>query len=487
MNRLLLNIAILLSLINLPSCGYDDESDVAYPESYLDQSDYTTGNERYNEITENPFITTEEEATSTFSIDTDGASYANTRRFILRNKALAPVDAVRIEELVNYFPFDYESGTSLLSVNSEVSGCPWNTDHHLLRIGVKGKPMEVVPGSNYVFLVDVSGSMSSEDKLDLLKNGLIKFVENMKSDDKLSVVTYAGNATVLLRGGTVDEKEELKKAISRLESGGSTAGAQGILTAYEIAQEQFIKGGNNRIILGTDGDFNVGVSSQDALIALIQEKREEGVYLTVLGLGTGNLNEGMMEQLANNGNGNFEYLDSPAELEKVFVHESAKFFTLAKDVKIQVSFERTKVESYRLIGYENRALTKEEFEEESADAGELGAGQTITAIYQIQLKEGIQTSEKLATVDFKYKSRDSENNLTGQGDVLFTNNTFSASSENMRFAAAVVGFGLLLRNSKYKGQLTWGQVEEWTDNAKQYDPHGWRQAHLELVKLAKNM
>ncbi len=485
MNRLLLSLVFLSLGTFLQRCASED-SEMPYSEAYFDQSDYT-GGERYNEITENPFVSTDVEAVSTFSIDTDGASYANTRRFITQAQAIPPVDAVRIEELINYFPFDYEASEALITINTEVSECPWNTAHHLVRIGLKGKPMETIPGSNYVFLIDVSGSMAVEDKLELLKNGLLKFVDQMKNDDKLSIVTYAGNANVIARGGTIDEKETLKTSIRRLEGGGGTAGAKGIITAYEIAKDEFIDGGNNRIILGTDGDFNVGVSSQEELISMIKEKREEGVYLTVLGLGMGNLNEGMMEQLANNGNGNFEYLDSSAELEKVFVHESAKFFTIAKDVKMQVSFDKTKVASYRLVGYENRALTNEEFEDEKTDAGELGAGQTVTAVYQVVLKDGVKTGDKLASLDYKYKSANSTNTFDGEAAILFTNTAFLSSSENMRFAASVVGFGLLLRNSEHKGELTWDQVQNWTDNARVYDPHGWREAHANLIKQAKGM
>jgi Ca-activated chloride channel family protein len=352
-----------------------------------------------------------------------------------------------------------------------------------MRIGMKGKtiPEDLLPHSNYVFLIDVSGSMNSPDKLGILKSGFKLMTDNLADQDKIAIVTYAGQAGVLLQSTYGDNKQTIKEAIDQLGAGGSTAGAEGIKTAYKIAEENFIPNGNNRVILGTDGDFNVGPSSTDALVELIEEKRESGIYLTVLGVGGGNLNDHMMEQIANNGNGNYEYIDNARQIKKVFVYEKSKFYTVAKDAKIQITFNPERVDSYRLIGYENRALEDEEFEDDSTDAGEIGASQTITGIYEIVLKDH-HTEGKYAHFDFRYKKPDENQSRLISSDISDTPGKIENSPENMRFAAAVTGFGLLMKQSEYKGSVSKQMVLNLAKNSTNFDPHGYRDEFVSLVE-----
>lgn len=448
--------------------------------------------EKYNEIVENPFVRVTDEPISTFSIDADGASYANARRFLEKNAMLPPADAVRTEEFLNYFPFDYPQPTANapISLNGEVSDCPWEPGHKLVRIGIQGKdlPREQQPPSNFVLLIDVSGSMKSDDKLELLKEAFNLFVEEMRDDDRLAIVTYAGSDKVVLQSTPGSDKSKILRGIKKLSSGGGTNGAQGIITAYEIADQNFIQGGNNRIILGSDGDFNIGISSQEELIDLIEEKRETGVFLTVLGVGTGNLNEGMMEQLANNGNGNFEYLDSEAQARKAMVDEFSKFFTVAKDVKVQVEFNPQVVEQYRLIGYENRLLENDEFEDDSKDAGEIGANQSITALYELIPVPNVNYKDyNTFTVDFRYKEPDADVSQALQLEVTDFETPFDQASENQRFAATAAGFALILRESDFKGTLTYDGILGWLDNASSFDPFGYRQDLKGLIQTAKSL
>ncbi len=474
---------LLISSIVL-SCGYLGEDDYSQDEiSYDGTYEEAVAGEQYNSFEENPFVSTSQSPTSTFSIDADGASYANSRRFINKFNQLPPPDAVRIEELINYFPFDYPEGASPVTINGEVTPCPWTEGHFLVRLGMKGKSLPTNPPSNFVLLIDVSGSMQYENKLSLLKAGFTSFVDQMTSEDRISIITYAGASKILLSGASGDNKNEILEAIDRLSAGGGTAGAAGIVSAYDLAIENFIDGGNNRVILGTDGDFNVGISSQTELISLIKSKRDEGIYLTVLGVGDGNLNEGMMEQLANNGNGNFEYLDSGDELMKVFRYDFQKFFTIAKDVKVQITFNEANVDQYRLIGYENRLLENHEFENDSTDAGELGASQTVTAVYQIIPKEGINFRRSpVFRFDVRYKDPASNEGFEEWINTYYDGQSFSQSSESMRFCSSVIGFGLLIRNSPYKGTLTWDDVLNWTENAMTFDPNNLRGRHLDLVQ-----
>ena len=340
-----------------------------------------------------------------------------------------------------------------------------------MRLGMKTIPFSELPNSNYVFLIDVSGSMNSPDKLGILKTGFKQLVDELNSKDRVAIVVYAGQVGVLLPSTSASERKKIKAAIDKLGAGGSTAGAAGITTAYEIAQENFIKNGNNRVILGTDGDFNVGISSTDELVKLIEEKRESGIYLTVLGVGGGNLNDHMMEQIANKGNGNYEYIDNAAEIQKVFVHEKSKFYTVAKDSKIQITFNPTMVDSYRLIGYENRKLEDKDFDDDKKDAGEIGAGQTITALYELVLKK-TDAMAQYANFDFRYKLPNSDVSRPLSINITKTPVAFSSASESTRFAVGVAGFGLLMRESEYKGSLDLKMVQDIAGSAVTFDPTG---------------
>ena len=481
---------ITLFIIIISGCG--DSSDMASNPSYCRNSNYHYENikegqvevEKYEDYGENIFLSTNDNTISTFSVDADGASYANMRRFqyIGQNP---PKESVRIEEYINYFTYDYDNPENgdMISLNSEISTCPWNDKNHLIRVGIKGIELEEnsLPSSNYVFLVDVSGSMSSPEKIGVLKKGFKLMTDNLNDNDKVSIVTYAGNTAVLLESAYGDDKQKIYNAIDQLGSGGSTAGAAGISTAYNIALNNFISGGNNRIILCTDGDFNVGPSSTEELVSLIEKKRELGVYLTVVGVGTGNLNDQMMEQLANKGNGNYEYIDNYNQLEKVFVKEKSKFYTVATDCKIQVIFNQNKVESYRLIGYENRSLNTEDFIDDKKDAGEIGSNQTITAVYEVVLKNN-DLKEEYASLKVRYKRpnvKTSELLLTSiDSDPV----NIQKSSENMKFISSVVGFGLLMKDSEHKGSVSKEMLVALAVNSTSSDPNGYKREFISLLK-----
>ncbi len=466
---------------NLSNSGIDDFS--IAEDGGFEQPSF----ERYTEFGENNFISVIEQPVSTFSVDADGASYANTRRFLNLGQN-PPIAAVRVEEYLNYFTFDYTepTGDENIALSSELSTCPWDDAHHLLRIGIKGKtfPESELPDANYVFLIDVSGSMSAPEKLELLKTGFKKMVDEMRPTDRLAIVTYAGTAGLLLESTFGDEKQKIKDAIDQLGAGGSTAGAEGIITAYGIAEENFIVNGNNRIILGTDGDFNVGPSSTEALVELIEEKRESGVYLTVLGVGTGNLNEASMEQFANKGNGNYEYIDNIEQLNKVFINEKGKFFAVATDSKIQITFDSDQVNAYRLIGYENRALNEDDFDDDTVDAGEIGSGQTITALYELVMQDNFNQSA-IANFDFRYKKPNNEASQELNLSISPSTNTISEASENQRFAAAVAGFGLLMKDSEFKGNTTKSMILDLLENAASFDNHGYKLEFKSLVELSE--
>jgi len=468
-----------LLIASLIGCStIDDGFEMGSIESLPD-----TYNEKYKDYEENPFIKVTDQPISTFSVDADGGSYANMRRFLYLGQT-PPKASVRIEEYINYFTFDYKEPVSgeNVSLESEISNCPWNTEHYLIRLGMKGLtvPINELPNSNYVFLIDVSGSMNSPDKLGILKTGFKTLVDNLRDQDRIAIVTYAGEAGVLLESTYGDEKDKIKSAIDKLGAGGSTAGAAGITTAYEIAQKNFISNGNNRVILGTDGDFNVGPSSTDDLIKLIEEKRESGIYLTVLGVGEGNLNDHMMEQVANKGNGNYEYVDNAKQIQKVFTHEISKFYTIAKDSKIQITFNQNMIESYRLIGYENRKLNNEDFENDSTDAGEIGSSQTITALYEVVLLD-VLNKEKYAQFDFRYKKPSETQSRLITHEINMIPKEIISSSENMRFVTSVAGLGLLMKQSEYKGTLTKQMVLDLGKDAINFDPNGYRKEFIELV------
>lgn len=448
------------------------------------------GDENYDDFTENPFIATADEAISTFSIDADGASYANTRRF-LTSGVLPPQGSIRIEEYLNYFQLDYPIDSAHpISLNGEVSWCPWTDGNKLVRIGMKGQdiPAEYSESNNYVFLIDVSGSMNSPNKLGILVEGFSALVGTLAPSDRVAIVTYAGADQVVLESTPASDYTTIIDALESLGAGGGTAGADGIITAYQIAELNFIPNGNNRIILGTDGDFNIGVSNTDELIDLIEEKREGGVFLTAVGVGTGNLNESMMELLTNHGNGTFEYVDNAEQVMKVFVYERSKFFAVVKDVKVQVEWNTELVESYRLIGYENRLLATEDFEDDTVDAGEIGALQNITALYEIVPKNvDLLTPGNTFTIDFRYKMPDGDTSIPISLEVNDDGTYFSSSSDYMKFCAGVAAFGGLLRESQYSGTATYDDVLYWLDDAMLSDPYGFKSELSELVETAKSL
>lgn len=469
------------------------------------------GTEDYDLIVENEFLEAMANPVSTFSVDVDRASYANARRFI-NSGSLPPPDAVRIEEMINYFNYDYPqpTGDDPFSFTSEVSECPWNKTHKLVHIGLQGKRIEFSQEapSNLVFLVDVSGSMGAANKLPLLKSSFDLLLNNLKPDDMVSIVVYAGAAGVVLQPTKASEKKTITKALKKLKASGSTAGGEGIIKAYQLAKENLMEGGNNRVILATDGDFNIGPSSDADMIRLIEEKRKEGIFLTVLGFGMGNYKDSKMEKISNAGNGNYAYIDNLMEAKKVLVDEiGSTLVTIAKDVKIQVEFNPTLVKSYRLIGYENRMLKKEDFEDDTKDAGEIGAGHTVTALYEIvsataedvkegidqykyqtvQLKEEAFNSKEMATIRFRYKQPDGEVSKEIVNTIEDKNTTLDKSSNNFRFSASVAEFGLLLRNSEYKGEACYEQVLEMAKASSGEDKFGYRRDFVSLVDLAKNI
>jgi Ca-activated chloride channel family protein len=489
--------------------GYSDPTLARSAKAHADETARQLNTDEYERLYENDFLSAKDNPLSTFSIDVDKASYSIVRRF-LHNSQMPYQDAVRIEELVNYFTYDYPKPTDThpFSIYTELADCPWNSAHKLLHIGLQGKtvPMQNLPPSNLVFLIDVSGSMEGPDRLDLVKASFALLTKQLRAIDRVAIVVYAGNAGLVLPSTSGAEKKKILDALERLEAGGSTAGGQGIELAYKVAKENFVKGGNNRVILATDGDFNVGVSSTSELIRMVEEKRNEGIFLTVLGFGMGNYKDERMEQLADKGNGNYAYIDNLMEGKKVFVSEfGGTLFTIAKDVKIQVEFNPAKVKSYRLIGYENRMLKKEDFNDDKKDAGEIGSGHSVTAIYEVELGDGrhgdgktdklkYQTSEvassaaqsnELCTIKLRYKAPDGEVSKLIERTVPAQPVALEQASPTFRFAAAVAEFGLLLRNSEHKGQASYQQVLELATEAKGNDEEGYRAEFIGLVKQAK--
>lgn len=471
-------------------------------------NDYNT--EEYKYFEENGYKSVKDAPLSTLSIDVDKASYSNVRRYI-NEGSLPPVDAVRIEEMINYFDYHSPAPTdNVINITSEMTECPWNESHNLVMINMKGKEIDMgeAPKNNLVFLIDVSGSMDSPDKLDLLKSGLNLLVDQLRNEDKLSIVVYAGAAGVVLESTSGEQKSLIKRKIYDLSAGGSTAGGEGIKLAYKIANENFIENGNNRVILATDGDFNVGISSEGDLVRMIEKKRESNIFLSVLGFGRGNLKDNKMEILADKGNGSYYYIDDILEAKKVLVKElGSTLYTIAKDVKVQAEFNPNNVKSYRLIGYENRLLNDEDFNDDKKDAGELGAGHTVTILYEIipanskenENKKDIddlkyQTApqpidngfvDEVMTIKFRYK-----NPKEHKSNLLYTIvenyvTSFIHASENLRFAASVAAFGMLLRDSKYKKNATYENVIIWAKAAKGEDVEGYRSEFIRLVEKAE--
>jgi len=471
--------------------------------------------EGYSSILENGFKDVFHNPLSTFSIDVDKASYSNVRRFLNMGQ-LPPVDAVRIEEMINYFNYDYPEpeGKHPFSVYTEISECPWNSSHQLLHVGLKGKSIDKseLPASNLVFLIDVSGSMGSPNKLPLLKQAFRMLVNELRPEDRVAIVVYAGAAGVVLESTDGSEKQEIIAALDNLQSGGSTAGGAGLELAYKLAQDNFVEDGNNRIILATDGDFNVGSSSNAEMERMIEKKRENGVFMTVLGFGMGNYKDDKMEIIADKGNGNYAYIDNIQEARKVFITEfGGTLFTIAKDVKFQMEFNPARVKGYRLVGYENRLLNDEDFNDDKKDAGEMGSGHTVTALYELipagsdeslksidplkyQAERGegkkvekvkVDRSAELMTVKLRYKQPEGNTStkveISVKGRLLDLDNT----SKNFRFSAAIAEFGLILRNSKYKEDASLEQVISMAKDARGEDEEGYRSEFIKMVKSAR--
>lgn len=469
---------------------------------------FNPSTEDYARINENGFRNVKASPLSTFSIDVDKASYSNIKRF-LNNGQKPPADAVRIEEMINYFEYDYPQPADQhpFSITTEYSDCPWQTNHKLLHIGLQGRkvPTDNLPPSNLVFLIDVSGSMESPNKLPLLKSAFKLLVNNLRSTDRVAIVVYAGAAGLVLPSTKGDKKASILEALENLSAGGSTAGAEGIQKAYEVVKENFIEGGNNRVILATDGDFNVGVSNNNELEELIIKKRESGIFLTCLGFGMGNYKDSKLELLADKGNGNYAYINDIQEANKVLVSEfGGTLFTIAKDVKIQVEFNPAKVSAYRLVGYENRMLNTEDFKDDKKDAGELGSGHTVTAIYEIipvgvesqfikdvdglkyQMSFSSAKTNEIANVKFRYKKPDGERSTEMVHPVSDKPKVLGNASDNFRFSVSVAMLGMLLRESEFKGSSSYNEVIELADNARGKDKDGYRAEYIRLVKAAKN-
>lgn len=471
--------------------------------------------EQYDAIVENAFRRTlGTDALSTFSIDVDTASYANMRRFLTQGQRVPP-NAVRIEELVNYFDYDYPQpqGDTPFSVNMELATCPWNDRNRLLRIGLQGKEIhrDERPAANLVFLIDVSGSMNSPDKLPLLKSGFQLMVNALSENDRVSIVTYANDSKVVLQPTSGDQKRVINEAIENLTSGGSTNGSEGIETAYQLAQQNFLREGTNKVILASDGDLNVGITSDDELVKLIANKASEGVFLSVLGFGTGNLKDSKMEKIADNGNGNYSYIDGVREAHKVLVEGmSGSLVTIAKDVKLQLEFNPAEVKAYRLIGYENRVMPSEDFANDAKDAGDIGAGHSVTALYElipndaqsdsVAIPKGLKyqvpnekpastiklseqaNSGELLTLALRYKQPDANESREIEFTLPSECESFSAASSEFKFAASVAAFGMILRGSEYRGAATPQWVQQVASESIGNDPAGYRAEFIDLVR-----
>lgn len=487
------------------------DSDGELESRFFDSADSTTdlNTEAYDAITENAFQRTIDQPLSTFSVDVDTASYANVRRFLNMGQ-LPPAGAVRIEELVNYFTYDDAPPTNAepFAVHAETAGCPWNPAHRLVRFGLKGKVIENQkrPRSNLVFLLDVSGSMNEPNKLPLVKESLRLLTQQLGENNRVAIVVYAGASGLALPSISGSEQSAIGEALDRLAAGGSTNGGEGIALAYRVAEEHKIPGGVNRVILCTDGDFNVGVTNRSDLVQLVEQHAKAGVFLSVLGYGMGNLKDSTMEQLADKGNGNYAYIDTINEAKKVLVEQmSGTLVTIAKDVKIQIEFNPRMVAGYRLLGYENRMLAAQDFKDDTKDAGEIGAGHTVTALYELiptgsdaggviavdplryqqaaALTDAASSNEML-TLKLRYKHPDGQTSDEIRFTLKDTGLEFSRASANLRFAASVAAFGMLLRNSQHKGEATLPAVSEWAATAVGDDPNGYRQEFLELIHKA---
>jgi Ca-activated chloride channel family protein len=517
-----------IALEEMVITGYGKKQDMAsksYPMAAASYAGYDSrrsyqrynnnfNTEGYTGVNENGFRIVKNNPLSTFSIDVDNASYSNIRRFI-NSGVLPPPEAVRVEEMINYFKYDYPEprGEHPFSVYTELAGCPWNSRHQLLLVGLRGKKIEKssLPPSNLVFLIDVSGSMNMPNKLPLLKSAFGLLVNELRPEDRVAIVVYAGAAGLVLESTPGSRKELIMNAINNLEAGGSTAGGAGLKLAYSEASENFVKGGNNRIILATDGDFNVGESSNGGIERLVEENRDRGIFMTVLGFGMGNIKDDKMEIIADKGNGNYSYIDNLQEARRVLVREfGGTLFTIAKDVKFQIEFNPAKVQSYRLIGYENRLLNDEDFNDDRKDAGEMGSGHNVTALYEIvpagsdeiipsidplkyqgskrtpTISEGNYSDEYL-TIKIRYKKPDGNTSIFYEKPVKEYINDMEDASDNLKFAAAVSEFGMILRNSEFKGSSTLDQAEKLAWSARGEDEEGYRSEFIRLIDTVKGM
>lgn len=471
--------------------------------AYVPQQQHNT--EDYSPIAENIFHNVKDQPLSTFSIDVDRASYSNVRRYLNQGQ-LPPADAVRVEEMINYFDYQYKAptGQDPVAIYADMATCPWDASHQLIRVALKGRQVanEKLPPSNLTFLIDVSGSMWSDNKLPLAKQALKALVQQLRPADRVAIVVYAGAAGVVLPSTPGTEKTTILDALEKLQAGGSTAGGEGIKLAYNTAAANLLKEGNNRVILLTDGDFNVGASSDGELEQLITKERSKGIFLSVLGFGMGNYKDNKLELLADKGNGNYAYIDNYEEARRTFVTEfGGTLFTIAKDVKLQLEFNPAYVQSYRLIGYENRMLQNEDFNDDKKDAGEMGAGHTVTALYEIVPVGGKSTgsvdplkyqqttasnnfSGEVLTVKLRYKEPKSETSKLMTQVLPWKINDLKKGPEDFRMSTAVAAFGLLLRNSDHKGNATYEQVLSLAQGAKGDDQEGYRAEFIQLVKKA---
>ncbi len=474
------------------------------------------GGEKYDRIVDNPFQRVLDHPQSTFSIDVDTASYSKVRQYLMEYSQLPRPDAVRIEELLNYFPYQYapptDENSEPFATHVAVSQCPWNLEHRLVRLALKGREMkrESRPHSNLVLLIDSSGSMKQPNKLPLLKRGMRLLLEQLGETDRIAIVTYAGSAGLVLDSTPASNADRIMQALNRLQAGGSTNGGEGMQLAYQVARDHFIPGGTNRVLLCTDGDFNVGMTGTDQMLRLVENESKDGIDLTVLGFGMGNLNDAMLEQISGRGNGNYAFIDTYNEAKKVLVEQlTGTLVTIAKDVKIQIEFNPQSVAAYRLIGYENRMLANEDFHDDKKDAGEIGAGHSVTALYEliptgVQVGDSIaktdelkyQTSRELAlpaqsgellTVKLRYKLPGQVESKLMERVVLDDDARFEQAEKEFQFAAAVAGFGMLLRNSEYCGDWSFESVQETAQSAMGDDPNGFREEFLEMVAVARGL
>ena len=516
MKKIIISLCCLTVIFLATSCS-DNNYDVSF--SYPMESspmfpDFNSlDNESYKMFEENKFLSPYEHPLSTFSIDVDAASYSNIRR-IVNTGQLPQVDAVRIEEMVNYFSYEYPQpeGKDPVRISTEVGACPWNDQNRLVKIGLKAKeiPSENLPMSNFVFLIDVSGSMEGPGRLPLVKSSLKLLINNLRDEDKVAIVVYAGSAGEVLPSTPAKDKQKIIEAMDALSAGGSTAGGAGILLAYKIAQDNYIKDGNNRVILCTDGDFNVGVSNIRSLEELITEQRKTGVFLSVLGYGMGNYKDDKMQTLAQAGNGNHAYIDNLQEANRVLVNEfGSTMYAVAKDVKLQIEFNPTKVQAYRLIGYETRLLENEDFNNDSIDAGEMGAGHTVTAFYEIvpvgvnsnvynpvnvdplkyqrpkESETEIINSPEMMLVKLRYKQIDS--NVSDKVEMPVIDDGGDNVSQDFRFAASVSMMGLLLRDSKYKADASYDKLIELANQGLNNDDLGYRREFIRIAETVKGL